>query len=331
MNRTDFCISFLLTSIFFVVFQTQASYAALSCTLTTACSGTAVLRLSGTSNAQAEVPGNSNYPQILCCTGVSGLGTNCSGNYGTVLKLSGTSNAHVTENTGSYGTLACLSSATDAVSIGYQDTSCAGYDTALVSISSSDNAHVASSTIYTRKVCASVGSPTLSFEIDTSSASFGTLSPGGGVSVATNTLSAKTNNQNGFSIFVSRDDTDTTLDLSTDSSKNILDKLEWIAPSATTTVGNSTASTTDTARLQFRVRTQGTDAPNFAPTWWGPNDTTASALFGGFPSTTQKIINRGVSADATTTAVMLYNLAVPITQPDGNYTGSITYTITANP
>jgi hypothetical protein len=54
-------------------------------------------------------------------------------------------------------------------------------------------------------------------------------------------------------------------------------------------------------------------------------------LFAGIPSTARNIVDRSSSAVSTTTAYVLYNLTVPVTQQAGSYSGSITYTITANP
>ncbi len=167
------------------------------------------------------------------------------------------------------------------------------------------------------------------------SGSFPNLTPGSLVAT-TSILTTRTNKSNGFYITVERDDADTTMDLGTDASVNILDKTEWIAQSATTTPGNATASTTEPLTLQFRVRFAGTDTPNYASSWWGNDDTTANALFAGFASSTaptdnKKIIIRSTSATATTTSYVLYNLDVPNTQKEGAYSGSITYTAVANP
>ena len=170
----------------------------------------------------------------------------------------------------------------------------------------------------------------LTFSVDPASQSFPALTPGTLVAT-TSILGVKTSNSTGFNITVARDDSDSTLDLDSDATVNISDKTNWSPGVATTSAGNATASSTELQTLQFRVRATGTDVPNFASTWWGSDDTTANALFAGLPSTAKEIANRSVSADATTTIYVLYNLDVPSTQKTGAYSGSVTFTATANP
>src|SRR6185312_2919150 len=128
----------------------------------------------------------------------------------------------------------------------------------------------------------------LTFSIDSSSESFPAVTPGT-LSATSSILSVKTTNVSGFNISIQRTDTVGTMSLG---STYIPDKTDWFAPGATTTAGNATASTTQPLTLQFRVRQAGTDVPNYASAWWGTDDTTPSALFGGISSTTQTIINR---------------------------------------
>ena len=175
----------------------------------------------------------------------------------------------------------------------------------------------------------------LYFSVDSGSQAFPDLTPGTLVAT-TSILQVRTDNSTGFNITVERDDADTTMDLDTDAAVNIPDKTEWIAPTATTTAGNATASTTEPQTLQFRVRQSGTETPNYASTWWGTDDTTTNALFAGFASSTaptanKRIIDRSTAATASTTSYVLYNLDVPTSQNTGAYSGSITYTATANP
>lgn len=128
----------------------------LSCSVTTSCpSGTVIWRMSGTTNAHAELPSGSSYSNLVCCSGVSGLGSSCSGSFAAALGLSGTTNAHAEEGTlGAYGQQACLSVTSGSVSVGYQSASCTGYDTTLGSISATTNAHVGDGSAYDLKVCA---------------------------------------------------------------------------------------------------------------------------------------------------------------------------------
>lgn len=172
------------------------------------------------------------------------------------------------------------------------------------------------------------GGSTLTFVTDGSAEAFGTVTPGT-VSATSSILFVKTDNSTGFIATIQRDDSTGTMSFG---STYIPDKTAWVPGVATTSVGNATASTTEPQTLQFRVRLTGTDTPNYASVWWGTADTTASALFAGFPSTAKTIINRSTAtAPATTTSYVLYNLTTPVTQPNGSYAGSITYTVTANP
>jgi hypothetical protein len=87
---------------------------------------------------------------------VTGFGTDCSGTYATVLKLSGITNAHAEQNTQtSYANSACISVPSGgSVSVGYQSTDCTGFDTTLGSMTAVTNAHVGDDTAYTTKICA---------------------------------------------------------------------------------------------------------------------------------------------------------------------------------
>ncbi len=133
----------------------------LSCTVGTSCpSGTVVLRMAGTSNAHAELASQANYSQLVCCSGVAGLGTSCSGTYDTIAKLSDVTNAHVEQKTQmNYANNACLSVSSGTVSVGYQATNCAGYDTTIASMSAvTTNAHIGDAAAYTNKICATASS-----------------------------------------------------------------------------------------------------------------------------------------------------------------------------
>lgn len=152
-------------------------FAALTCSVTTqaACTGGSVtlLRMSGSTNAHAELPSqsNTNYDNnVICCSSSSSIGNSCAAyNKQVFLKLSGVTNGTVQETSvNTYGTDACLSDSVgnDTITIAYQNTNCFGYDTTLASISSTDNAHIGNGSAYTRKVCATVIPQTISFDID---------------------------------------------------------------------------------------------------------------------------------------------------------------------
>jgi len=163
----NFLLVFSLTLVFAVSFSNPAkASSALSCSLTTAagCAGTVVLRLSGSVNAHAELPGQTtaNYASnVICCSGVAGLGTTCSGNYANIVKLSGVTNAHIEQNTqANYANNACLSVSAGTVTIAYQATDCTGYDTIIASMKSVTNSHVGGPAAYSEyKICGKVVVP----------------------------------------------------------------------------------------------------------------------------------------------------------------------------
>ena len=172
--------------------------------------------------------------------------------------------------------------------------------------------------------------PSLTFTIDSGAQSLPTITPGA-LAATSSILQVNTANVTGFNVTLARSNTTGTLQLASDPSTVISDKTDWTAPSATTTSGPATASTTQPQTLQFRLWKAQSDAQVYASTWWGVDDTVVNALFAGIPSTTQTIANSSVAAAATSTARVLYDLSVGITQKTGTYNGNITYTATANP
>lgn len=170
--------------------------------------------------------------------------------------------------------------------------------------------------------------PSLTFTIDTASVSFPSLTPGSAVATSS-ILTVTTSNSTGFNISIKRNDSDTTLDLTSDASININDKTVWSAPLATTTPGNSAVySGTD---LGFRIKLTGTDTANYASVWWGTNDESVNALYAGLPSADQIIVDRSVSSSPGTNSVAEYKLNVSNSQLEGDYNGVITFTVVVNP
>jgi peptidoglycan hydrolase-like protein with peptidoglycan-binding domain len=147
-----------------IFFSANTALAALSCTVSTTCNSpdVVVFRMASTSNSHAELPSQSNYSQLVCCSGVTGLSNSCSGSYSVVARLSADTNAHIeegTQSTSAYdGHNACLSVPSGStVSIGYQNTNCDGFDTTIASMATATtNSHVGDSSTYTRKICASI-------------------------------------------------------------------------------------------------------------------------------------------------------------------------------
>jgi hypothetical protein len=150
--------------------QVSISSTGLTCSVKSDCSGAGevpIFRMSSTNNAMAGTVTGSSYTNIVCCSGVTGLGNSCSGNFAKVLKLSSSDNAHVENvNNANYGTEVCISGPAAGVDCdySYSSTSCPTDYVCLASISSSEssftNAHVGDCNAYTNKVCCKVP-PTL--------------------------------------------------------------------------------------------------------------------------------------------------------------------------
>lgn len=166
---------------------------------------------------------------------------------------------------------------------------------------------------------------------------FDALSPGT-YRTATSTLQVITNSADGYNITLYGDDqglSNTVMDLTTDASVGITDQTEWIAPTATTTVGNSVLmanldSTGDV--LAFRVMSTST-AAFYSSTWWGANDTVGTALWAGIASSTDvsKIGNRNDYSSPTQLHTVVYYLDVTSGQRSGSYSGNLTFSITGTP
>ena len=170
MRRTAAFAALLLTVVagalcaYWALSSGSASSAGgLACSVKASCGvgEVAVFRMSSTSNAHGGTPGGSSYGNVVCCGGVAGLGTSCSGSYQTVLTLSATDNAHVGSG-GTYPTAACLSVGVgDRAYCRYISECTAGY-ACLATISGTANAHVADCNgvdDYVTKVCCYAGAP----------------------------------------------------------------------------------------------------------------------------------------------------------------------------
>ena len=211
-----------LATFFFTLLFSPIVYAGtLSCSVTTAaaCTGTVIWRMSGSTNAHAELPSQATAAydsNVVCCSGVTGLGNACSGTFATALKLSGVTNAHSEQNSQvNYANCACISVPSGgSVSVGYQATNCTGFDTTLGSMTGNTNAHTGDGTAYTTKICATAaeGSQSLTFNISDPAIGFGTLvssgaryatgdTNGSASDVAdAHTISASTNASSGYTM-----------------------------------------------------------------------------------------------------------------------------------
>lgn len=345
----DVCISFALTFALFVMATAAPALAGtLSCSITTAaaCTGgtnTIVLRMTGTSNAHSELPGQTTAAyanNVICCNGVTGLSNLCSGTFATVLKLAAVSNSHV-QQSGSYANSACLSISSGSVSVGY-GASCGAFDTTLGSMSATTNAHVGNAAAYPSNLICGTASGAASLSLTVSSNSFGTVSPGA-AQFATSTIAVSTSNATGWSVNLTSDTRTTSLasmELNGTPTTGVTDQTDWIPGAATTTAGNAVriASLENSNNVfAFRVMTASGTVPFFAPSWWGSTDSyadSATTLWSGIASSTAanpKIGNSSIQSSGTALNTVLYYLKVPVTQQTGNYTAPITVTATANP
>jgi len=130
----------------------------LTCSITSgSCANTTVFKMSASTNAHAELSDQVNYSYYACCSGVTGLGTSCSGNYDTVLKLYGTTNSHVEKSTQlNYGNSVCLSLPVGTNLVCDYSSDCANLApdyTCVASISGDTNAHISNCTDYSTKAC----------------------------------------------------------------------------------------------------------------------------------------------------------------------------------
>jgi len=134
-----------------------------------------VFKMSGTTNAHAELSSQNHYTNLVCCGGTSDMSNTCTNTFATVLKLQNTTNSHVQQNSQSgYANSACLSVSQGSVTVAYQPTDCTGYDAIVASMSAATNGHVGNSAAYSTKICATV-TPVVSVTVSNGVVSYGTL------------------------------------------------------------------------------------------------------------------------------------------------------------
>ena len=152
--------------------------------------------------------------------------------------------------------------------------------------------------------------------------SLGTLTPGTPVSGST-VCTTTTNANGGYDFAVKRDDADTTMDHSTDSSTNITDKTDWdrATPNAAAYSGTGLAFS-----VFASTATKNT-------TWWGTGAACHDEdnLYAGFPTSYTNVMEHASYSSGSTTTSICYRVDVPATQKSGSYTGSVTYQVTTKP
>jgi hypothetical protein len=305
-----------------VLYPFSYIYAALSCSVTTAaaCTGGSVvlLRMSGSTNAHAELPSqsNANYASnVVCCSSASAIGNSCSGNFQRIGRLSAVTNAHVQQTSvNTYGSSVCLSdtSVGDTVTVGYQNTNCNNYDATLYSMSATTNATVGDGSAYTIKACAKIVPILLTFSVSTNAVGFGTLSSSGpryattsggnGTEIEAHTISASTNASSGYSITVN--------------GATLTSGTKTIAAIGAT----NTASSTGTPQFGLRANiTSGTGAVSAPYAASGFALDTAS-----FPDE----VATGAGDSTTTVYSVRYVGNISPTTAAGTYTSNLTYVVT---
>ncbi len=185
----------------------------LTCSISAAASCTGgtnaiIFRMSSSTNAHAELPNQSTAAyssKVVCCSGVTGLGNTCGGTFAVAAKLQAVTNSHIEQNSqANYSNNACISVSSGSISIGYQNSSCSGYDTLVASMSGTTNAHVANQGIYTTKICAtaSASSQSLTFSLGSNVVNLSLLSTGS-VATGVHTMNVSTNAASGVNVVVS--------------------------------------------------------------------------------------------------------------------------------
>lgn len=315
----------MLTVFFFLLSFEHVVYAGtLSCSVTTAaaCTGTVIYRMSGTSNAHAELPSQSTAAyasNVVCCSGVTGLGNACSGTFATALKLSGVTNAHSEQNSqANYANNACIQAPSGGtVSIGYQATNCTGFDTTLGSMSGVTNAHMGNSAAYSAiQICgtATGASQSLTFSISDNTIGFGTLVSSGARYATGDTLGSASNSADAHTISVA-----------TNASSGYTMTLNGttLTSGAFTiaTTSANTASTVGTEQFGLRLNVNSGNGTVSAPY--------AAAGFAFDSLNFPDQVASGGGDGVTTVFGVRYIGNISASTENGSYSSVLTYTVTA--
>ncbi|MBW2980912.1 hypothetical protein KY360_05845 [Candidatus Woesearchaeota archaeon] len=153
----------------FIIISSFSARAELQCTIADTCA-TGIVPFS---LYTIDAPGGSHaaigdiYQHKVCCSGVYNLGTDCSGNYQTVVKLYAAENSHAAKSTVTDPGLTnvCLSAGSNQIECTYVDgQTCeqAGYQTCLATIAQESNSHLSdcdSNPFNTKICCRVIGCP----------------------------------------------------------------------------------------------------------------------------------------------------------------------------
>ncbi len=320
--------AFVFTLSIFELYTATPALGALSCSVvaSSSCSSPSVivLRMSSSSNAHAEDPGqsNANYgSSVICCSGVTGLSNSCTNtSVATVVHLSSTTNAHAEEATFSnFSNNICLSVPSGSVTVGYRATDCSGYDTTLGSLASTTNSHVGNGAAYpANEICGSyIYTQSLSFTLSTSTIGFGTLSASNaryatsnlsGTSTATvgHTFTVLTNAPSGYTALIQ--------------GATLTSGANTIAAIG----GSNTASAPGTKQFGINISASGGSGSVTAPYSGSGFAYAASA------TTTSQIASESVGDSVATVYSVQYLANVTASAPAASYSTTLTYLVTAN-
>lgn len=324
----------ILVSVYALLIELPVYAGTLSCSVTTAaaCTGTVIWRMSGATNAHAELPSQTTAAyssNVVCCSGVTGLSNLCSGTFATALKLSSTTNAHV-QQTGTYANSACISVPSGgSVSVAYQPTDCTTpilYDTTLGSMKATTNSHVGNTTAYTEyKICGTAtgaAAPTISCSTNVATTNFGVLTS---VSVTTAVPNASTtmscaNSASGCSLFVNDSGSGAQPGL-----WNALSSYLIKSPNAAFSATSSLVAGTDGYGIQATTTSAGTGAVLTIPARY----LQSGVIVGGLATTTLTLASS--TADVTSREVVVTHITtVSNTSISGSYSDTITYSCVLN-
>ncbi len=306
--------------VFSAVFPAGLVEAALNCSVTTSCpTGVTLFKMENTSNSHAELPTQSNYSWLVCCSGVIGLGNSCSGNFAVVAKLSSTSNAHIEQNDQSnYANNACISIINGTVSVDYEDNNCNGFDTTVASMAATTNSHVADGSVYPTKICASATvTQTLSFSISGNTIGFGDLSPGAATFATANLLGSQTEVEAH------------NLQASSNAASGYVIKVQGGTLRAgqfmiTAVGGANTASTPGSEQFGLRMVASGGSGTVTVPY------AASGFAYAGTASTSSQVASASSGDGVTTTYSVRYLANIAALTEAADYSTVLTYSITGN-
>ena len=318
-------VIFLTLFLSVVAFMVAVHAGTLTCTVSSTCSsGVVIFRISSSTNAHAELPSQSNYANLICCSGVTNVSSSCTSTFAVVLKLSSTTNAHVEQNTQStFTSQACISVASGGTStVGYQSTNCTGFDTTVASMVSATNSHVGDANAYTLKICATASAPaSVTCNVSTTTIAFGALNSGSITTASPSVSSSVTcSGDLGCSITLNDAGNGSNPGLSTSSPAYLIP-----SPNASYSATTTLAAGTEGYGAQATTTAAGSGALlglsglyNFS-----------GNIVGGLTTTTQTLASSSASSSARE-VILTLKTAISSTTQTASYADTLTLSCTGN-